>query len=630
MAYRALYRVYRPRTFADMVGQEVITKTLANAIKAHQTGHAYLFSGPRGTGKTSAAKIFAREVNGIDPKTDDSQIPDIIEIDAASNNGVDEIRNIRDSANYAPIEAPYKIYIIDEAHMLSTGAFNALLKTLEEPPAKVKFILATTEPQKMPATILSRTQRFEFKRISDETLEKRMAYILKEQGVAYEDEALRIIAKAAEGGMRDALSILDQVIAFQPDKITAETALEVTGSVQIDQLMQYLSEVSQGQTAAALEDLSHILAAGKDARRFLLDLIQTLRDVMLADITPDLIHSTASLDDLKKLGQLLTHDKIQKMMLAIDDMQKQLQSSVQSDVYLELLTVKLATDVEALVTEAAPAAAKATPARKAKAKAAETTTVPNPEPVLEVTSQVAETLSTKDEAPQVPAESQPEPDRIPEVQEKPKPAAAPQEESQPAPAAQPAAPAKAAVAPIAYTGQKAVFAVLGQAQRDALQDTKRAWGDLLGIFAVNQQALLQTAEPVAASRDALVLAFDYPALMEQALQDGALQSELHKELEQAQLPSQLVMISQDQWRQERSEYVKELKSGQTSHYDLNDLEPVQANATTAQMDPAPAPTEAARPETEAEKQAGPDIVQEAQDLFGPDLVQVVDHSQEDR
>uniref|UniRef100_UPI0028A7E5FD DNA polymerase III subunit gamma/tau n=1 Tax=Leuconostoc falkenbergense TaxID=2766470 RepID=UPI0028A7E5FD len=341
MAYQALYRVYRPLTFDDMVGQEVITQTLKNAIEAHQTGHAYLFSGPRGTGKTSAAKIFAREVNGISPDADETQIPDIIEIDAASNNGVDEIRNIRDSANYAPIEAQYKIYIIDEVHMLSTGAFNALLKTLEEPPANVKFILATTEPQKIPATILSRTQRFDFKRIDDATIQTRMAAILDKQSVVYDQDALRVIANAAEGGMRDALSILDQVIAYGSDKVTIDNALQVTGATTTEALLMFLGQVSDGDTRNALQTLHTILLDGKDAQRFVADMIGLLRDVMLAPMAPNLIKTTASVEELNKLNQKIGQKRVQIMMLELDETQKALLQTMQSDVYLELLTVKL-------------------------------------------------------------------------------------------------------------------------------------------------------------------------------------------------------------------------------------------------------------------------------------------------
>ncbi|MGO1337775.1 MAG: DNA polymerase III subunit gamma/tau, partial [Leuconostoc fallax] len=335
MAYQALYRVYRPRTFDDMVGQEIITQTLQNAIQTGQTGHAYLFSGPRGTGKTSAAKIFAKAVNGIPADQDDAQIPDIIEIDAASNNGVDEIRNIRDSANYAPIEAQFKIYIIDEVHMLSTGAFNALLKTLEEPPANVKFILATTEPQKIPATILSRTQRFEFKRISTQQMQQRMSYILDQQNIAYDEDALRIIANAAEGGMRDALSILDQVIAFGQDHVTVENALQVTGSATTTQLFDYLQSIIDYDVQSALQILHDVLQDGKDAQRFIADLMALLRDVMLSNVAETLVKSTIPLSQLQQLQGRISMQRIQEMMIILDDVQRQLMQTMQSDVYLE-------------------------------------------------------------------------------------------------------------------------------------------------------------------------------------------------------------------------------------------------------------------------------------------------------
>lgn len=227
MAYQALYRTWRPQKFSDMIGQGVVTKTLRNAIVTGQTSHAYLFTGPRGTGKTSAAKIFAKAVNCLNPingepdgvcaicrAADEGTLGDVIELDAASNNGVDEIRQIREDVNYAPTQAKFKVYIIDEVHMLSTGAFNALLKTLEEPPANVIFILATTEPQKIPATIISRTQRFDFKRIDAQAAYDRMVYILGERGNTFDEAAIRVIANAADGGMRDALSILDQALSF--------------------------------------------------------------------------------------------------------------------------------------------------------------------------------------------------------------------------------------------------------------------------------------------------------------------------------------------------------------------------------------------------------------------------------
>lgn len=573
LAYQALYRVYRPRSFEDMVGQKIITQTLKNAIATHQTGHAYLFSGPRGTGKTSAAKIFAREVNGIAPETDDSQIPDIIEIDAASNNGVDEIRNIRDGANYAPIESEYKIYIIDEVHMLSSGAFNALLKTLEEPPANVKFILATTEPQKIPATILSRTQRFEFKRIDNDTIQARMAEILQKEGVSFDDDALHIIANVAEGGMRDALSILDQVLAFGADHVTFENALQVTGSTTASQLVTYLQQVSNYDTESALQTLHDILLEGKDAVRFVADLLGVLRDVMLAEVAPNLIKTTAPLADLKALTIKLGTSRIQQMMVTLDDIQKQLLQTMQSDVYLELLTVKLS--------------------------------MPEPE----------QTVPAK-QSPNVIKEK---PQNIDDIVKAPRSTEVPEKQVV-EPAIEKIPVEVSAVENAEYedllvrTGQNAVFAVLIAAKRDALARVKNAWSDLLRQFNVTQQAMLTIAEPIAASEQAVVLAFDYPVLLEQALHDATLQNHLVQQLQSQNLPSELVFISQDEWTSDRALYVNKLKTGETPQIQLEDVPRVKA----ANLPATPTKT----PQASSNKELK--IVSEAKELFGEDLVNIVD------
>lgn len=573
LAYQALYRVYRPRSFDDMVGQKIITQTLKNAIATQQTGHAYLFSGPRGTGKTSAAKIFAREVNGIAPETDDSQIPDIIEIDAASNNGVDEIRNIRDGANYAPIESEYKIYIIDEVHMLSSGAFNALLKTLEEPPANVKFILATTEPQKIPATILSRTQRFEFKRIDNDTIQARMAEILQKEGISFDDDALHIIANVAEGGMRDALSILDQVLAFGADHVTLENALQVTGSTTASQLVTYFQQVSNYDTESALQTLHDILLEGKDAVRFVADLLGVLRDVMLAEVAPNLIKTTAPLADLKALTIKLGTSRIQQMMVTLDDIQKQLLQTMQSDVYLELLTVKLS--------------------------------MPEPEQTVPA-KQSSNVIKEK-------------PQNIDDIVKASKNTEV-HEEQVVEPAIEKTTVEVSAVENAEYedllvrTGQNAVFAVLIAAKRDALARVKNAWSDLLRQFNVTQQAMLTIAEPVAASEQAVVLAFDYPVLLEQALHDATLQNHLVQQLQSQNLPSELVFISQDEWTSDRASYVNKLKTGETPQIQLEDVPRVKA----AHLSTIPTKT----PQESSNKELK--IISEAKELFGEDLVNIVD------
>lgn len=602
MAYQALYRVYRPRTFDDMVGQEVITQTLKNAIEAHQTGHAYLFSGPRGTGKTSAAKIFAREVNGISPDTDETQIPDIIEIDAASNNGVDEIRNIRDSANYAPIEAQYKIYIIDEVHMLSTGAFNALLKTLEEPPANVKFILATTEPQKIPATILSRTQRFDFKRIDDATIQTRMAAILDKQSVEYDQDALRVIANAAEGGMRDALSILDQVIAYGSDKVTVENALQVTGSTTTEALLSFLQQVSEGDTRNALQTLHTILLDGKDAQRFVADMIGLLRDVMLSPIAPNLIKTTASVELLKQLNQKIGQQRIQIMMLALDETQKELLQTMQSDVYLELLTVKLSL-----------AGSESTPT---SSKINHSQSLATPKHSSEAEPSVSPSMTVDDmSSPITKPSSSPVKSTNNDTQSDTQQLALTQEKIanvDPEPVSQPVASNKKLSA---RTGQEAVFAVLSVARRETLTNATQLWPELQQQFDVAKQAFLTIAKPVAASDEAIVLAFDYPALLAEALQDAELQAQLVQQLSESNLPFSLVLISKDEWKIDRAAYVSRLRGGEKITVKLSDIPVVKANVEKIPVE---------QDDTVAVVNDTPEIVKQAQSLFGEDLVNIVD------
>lgn len=296
MSYQALYRKYRSQRFDDMVGQEVVSKTLKNAISTHQISHAYLFSGPRGTGKTSAAKIFAKAINCPDQvdgepcntcdickSVTNGSLEDVIELDAASNNGVDEIRDIRDKSTYAPSRASYKVYIIDEVHMLTTGAFNALLKTLEEPTENVVFVLATTEIQKIPATILSRVQRFAFRAISVRDISQHLADILTQESVAFEPEAIELIAEAADGGMRDALSTLDQALSFSDTGLTTEVALLVTGAISKQALSDYVTAIADENVADAIAQLELIFNDGKNMIRFTEDLMKHFRDMLLSD-----------------------------------------------------------------------------------------------------------------------------------------------------------------------------------------------------------------------------------------------------------------------------------------------------------------------------------------------------------
>ncbi|MED4240850.1 DNA polymerase III subunit gamma/tau [Priestia megaterium] len=358
MAYQALYRVYRPQSFNDVVGQQHIIKTLQNALVQEKFSHAYLFSGPRGTGKTTAAKILAKAVNCekapiAEPCNEcatcrgitDGSISDVIEIDAASNNGVDEIRDIRDKVKYAPSAVRYKVYIIDEVHMLSIGAFNALLKTLEEPPAHVIFILATTEPHKIPLTIISRCQRFDFKRISPEDIVYRMKEVLGSEELEVSEDALYEIAKASEGGMRDALSLLDQAISYSTEKVSLEDVLSITGAVSQVFIVKIVQAIFNENIVEALDSVESLIKNGKDPARFVEDLIFYYRDVLLYQASEEnayLLEKAAVNEEFKELSSKMNSAFIYKVIAELNQTQQEMKWSNHPRVLLEVALVKLA------------------------------------------------------------------------------------------------------------------------------------------------------------------------------------------------------------------------------------------------------------------------------------------------
>ncbi|NLG81529.1 MAG: DNA polymerase III subunit gamma/tau [Bacilli bacterium] len=356
MSYKTLYRMYRPNTFAEVFGQHHITKTFQNALKNDKISHAYLFTGPRGTGKTSVAKIIAKAVNCEKAPTDEpcNECPsclsinsgfdnDIYEIDAASNNGVDEIREIRDKVKYAPTVGRYKVYIIDEVHMLSTGAFNALLKTLEEPPAHVIFILATTEPHKIPATIISRCQRFDFKSISTKDIIERIKFIVKEENIQIEEKAIVTIAKNAHGGMRDALSLLDQAISYSDGIVTEKNVHEITGTISEEMLVDLAQELLNGNTQNVIEKIDKFIAMGKEPLRILEDMIFYFRDVFLLkkieQTDGELI--TNNSEETKKLSETFTETELMEIIRILNNAQYEMRKSNLPRVFIELAVFEI-------------------------------------------------------------------------------------------------------------------------------------------------------------------------------------------------------------------------------------------------------------------------------------------------
>ena len=357
--HKALYRVYRPKNFSDVIGQEHIVRTLKNQIENNNVGHAYLFCGTRGTGKTSTAKIFSRAVNCTNLHNDEpcnecencreileDKTMDVVEIDAASNNSVDDIRELRENVKYSPAKAKYKVYIIDEVHMLSQGAFNALLKTLEEPPSYVIFILATTEPHKIPATILSRCQRFDFKRVTVKDISSRMRYICEKERIEADEKALNLIARNSQGALRDALSILDQCISFEGNKISYNDVIELLGSVNIEQLFDLAESVIKEDTRKSLQILNDFIIWGKDVRNLVNDLIDHFRNLMVCKISNDLDEIISlpeeTIDLLKQQAETIDTNNLIRILNILSETQDGMKISSNPRVLMEVTMMKIA------------------------------------------------------------------------------------------------------------------------------------------------------------------------------------------------------------------------------------------------------------------------------------------------
>ena len=522
--YQALYRKYRSQTFGQLVGQQVVARTLRQAVEQEKISHAYLFSGPRGTGKTSVAKIFAKamncpnQVNG-EPCNDcyicesitNGSLEDVIEIDAASNNGVDEIRDIRDKSTYAPSLAKHKVYIIDEVHMLSTGAFNALLKTLEEPTENVVFILATTELHKIPATILSRVQRFEFKSIKLPDIVQHLENILATEGIAYEADAVQIIARRAEGGMRDALSILDQALSLTAgSELTTAIAEEITGSISLAALDQYVAAILAHDATAALDQLAIIFDNGKNMARFVTDLLQYLRDLLIVQTGGENTHASDLFAANLEADQARLFDLIDQATTSLAD----IKNSLQPRIYTEMMTIKLAESTGQVSKSAA----------------------------VEVPSNVlAQLEDLKKEVAQLKQQLAQSGSSLPA--------------SKPA-VARPTKSSKGYRA-----DRNKVNAILQEAvenpelARTNLIRLQNAWGEIIESLAGADKALLIGSQPVAANENHAILAFESAFNAEQTMKRDNLNTMFGNILSNAAgFSPEILAVSMEEWTQIRAEF----------------------------------------------------------------------------
>lgn len=366
MSYTALYRKYRPTKFSEIVGQEHITRTLKNQIISNRVGHAYLLTGGRGTGKTSAAKILARAINCLNPQDGEpcneceickaalqGSLTDIVEMDAASNNSVEDIRSIREEVNFLPTLAKYRVYIIDEVHMLSVGAFNALLKTLEEPPEHVKFILATTEPQKLPATILSRCQRFDYKKISPDNIKSRLEYICKQSDIKITDEALKTISVLAEGAMRDGLSILERCVQEGEDEINDDKVKELVGIPKVEYINKIVNSVIDCNVDETLQNIDNVIADGKDLNNLIWEIIKYVKDILVFKSSGTLnLYNDEELKQIEEISKKTSKERLLKSIYSLSELANDLKMTTQKTIMLEVGIMKLCSIQEGMTSNA--------------------------------------------------------------------------------------------------------------------------------------------------------------------------------------------------------------------------------------------------------------------------------------
>ena len=543
MSYQALYRVYRPRTFKDVVGQSHITQTLQNAISTGKFSHAYLFSGPRGTGKTSAAKIFAQTINCEKMPTKepcnecasclgilDGSISDVIEIDAASHTSVDDIRNIRDKIKYASSSVPYKVYIIDEVHMISTNAFNALLKTLEEPPEHVVFILATTEPHKIPLTIISRCQRFDFKSISNRVIMERLQEIMNYEEVEISTSALEAIALNAEGGMRDALSILDQTISYSNGKIDIEDVLAVTGGVSQNILTDIATQMFEQKTIETLRLFDELIQNGKDPGRFVFDFIYFLRDVLFYKTNPKLeeyLERAIVTEEFVELTEKVEEDWIQQAIVQLTECEQQIKWTNSPKIFVEITLLTI------------------TNRHNKSEQNIEETQISNAE-VKALTDRINLLEKKLNEVGKSQSSAQASPTS--RNREKPR--------------------AKKRTYDIPH---ERIRMVLSQAEKSALQQVRGEWANFLDQLKQQNapaHATIQDSKPVAASKEAIIVGFKYEIHCALFLD--------HKELIESILANVLsqhmpiIPIPEEDWQTVRSDFLSQQEETEQKNEPTND------------------------------------------------------------
>lgn len=578
--YQAFYRVYRPQSFREMSGQTHVKRTLQNALIANKTTHAYLFSGPRGTGKTSTAKIFAKALNCEQAPTNEpcnecptcisiteGSHPDVIEFDAASNSRVEEIRDIIEKVRFAPADARFKVYIIDEVHMLSTSAFNALLKTLEEPPPHAVFILATTEPHKLPATIISRCQRFDFKRLSSNDILERMKLILEDIELPYEEQALKVIAQAASGGMRDALSLLDQVVSFSGEQLTLENALLVSGSISQDVFYDVVVALKNKDVAQILSLIEELIADGKDPLRLSEDLITFFRDLLLLQTSSDLGELLELVTPEEKFVEL-SHDFSADTLYSYIDIlaktQQDMRYSHHTKIYLETALLKMTQISGGVIAQSAPDSA-------TQSKVVELEKM-----VLQLSEQLQQGISKHAVAPAI-RESRPK--------------------------------AKSPHGYQAPTGR--IKEVLKAATKKDIIQIKNAWIPALNQLQKSQSALFAEAEPVAASSSAFVIKFKYDIHCQMVAENRSLTSIFSQSIfQQTGNTYEILCIPENQWTVLRENFIRE-----------NGLHQRKEPRDSEVQEPIP---EAPYIEDVKEVASDDPLITEAEKMFGKDFVEVVD------